>query len=81
MVMANLDPIFAVWPSAKAMADEIGVSDVTVRQWRNRSGTIPTKYWRQIRGAAAVRGVELSIEMFVPSETDAVVDGPAGRAA
>ncbi|NYD88889.1 hypothetical protein [Sphingomonas melonis] len=79
--MSNLDPIFAVWPSAKAMADDIGLSDVTVRQWRNRSGTIPPKYWRQIQGAAAVRGVELSIELFVPRETDAVADAPARRAA
>ena len=79
--MANLDPIFAVWPSAKAMADDIGVSDVTVRQWRNRSGKIPTKYWRQIQGAAALRGVELSTELFVPSENEAVVEATARRAA
>ena len=64
--MTPIDTIFAAWPSAKAMADDIRLRDVTVRQWRNRSGAIPPRYWERIQQAALLRGVTLPIELFVP---------------
>lgn len=68
--MSRIADIFSVWPSAAAMARDIGVSDVTVRQWRNRSGCIPVRYWNAIREAAKVRGADLELDVFVPAEAE-----------
>jgi len=76
--MTAIDTIFAAWPSAKAMADDIRLRDVTVRQWRNRSGAIPPRYWERIQRAALLRGVTLPIELFVPS---GVAISPASKLA
>ncbi|WP_425502149.1 carph-isopro domain-containing protein [Sphingobium jiangsuense] len=64
--MSCIDDIFSVWPSAAAMARDIGVPDVTVRQWRNRSRSIPVRYWAAIIDAAKDRGVALSYQDFIP---------------
>lgn len=68
--MSCITDIFSVWPSAAAMARDIGVPDVTVRQWRNRSGSIPVRYWNVIREAAKAKGVDLDLQVFVPAEAE-----------
>lgn len=65
--MSGIDTIFAAWPSAKALADDIRLPDVTVRQWRNRSGAIPPRYWERIQRAALARGIALPIDLFAPT--------------
>lgn len=66
LVMSSITTIFATWPSAVALARDIGVSEVTVRQWRNRSGAIPPRYWERVQKAALTKGVSLPIELFAP---------------
>lgn len=71
--MSGIETIFAVWPTARALAVDIGESDVTVRQWRNRAGFIPPRYWARIQQAAEARGTFLPLELFAP-------DGVRGKA-
>ena len=56
------------------MARDIGESDVTVRQWRNREN-IPARYWPAIIAKAAERGhtitAEQLLELHTPSEARA----------
>lgn len=70
--MSRIETIFSVWPTAVAMAHDIDVPAVTVRNWRNRSKAIPTRYWRVIQEKAAARGRALPLSLFVP---DGVTDG------
>ncbi|WP_418066704.1 carph-isopro domain-containing protein [Sphingomonas endolithica] len=64
--MATQSDIFSAFASAEALGRAIGVPGVTVRQWRNRGGNIPTKYWSAIRDAAEKQGHVLSFEAFLP---------------
>lgn len=63
--MSHLNTIYAVWNgNAEALAADIGVLGVTVRQWRNR-GNIPAKYWPKIIAAAEAKGVKLTLAQFM----------------
>lgn len=76
--MSHLKPIYAVWDhNAEAMASDIGEPGVKVRQWRNR-GNIPANYWQRIISAAARRGVDLTLPMFLPPSADQRADEAAG---
>lgn len=69
--MSHLTPIYAVWDgNAEAMAADINVPGVTVRQWRNR-GNVPPRYWQAIIDAAAKRGGNLTLAQFIPAEAPA----------
>lgn len=68
--MSCITDIFSVWPTAAAMARDINVPDVTVRQWRNRSGAIPVRYWSVIREAAKEKGVDLPLAVFLPANAE-----------
>jgi transposase-like protein len=53
--------IIAKWPSASALAEDLGIATVTVRSWRTRG--IPAHRWTAIVRAAqarALRGVSLA---------------------
>lgn len=65
--MSHLNAIFAVWDhNAEAMASDIGVPGVTVRQWRNR-GSIPAGHWQRIIDAAGrCKGTKLELAQFLP---------------
>jgi hypothetical protein len=63
--MARIAQIYSTWPSAAALARDIGESEVTVRQWRNRSKRIPVRCWRKIAAAALLRGVTIPIDWFL----------------
>lgn len=64
--MSELSRIYEPWSgNAEAMAADIGLAGVTVRQWRNRR-SIPPKYWQSIIDAAEKRGHELDLEAFLP---------------
>lgn len=65
--MSHLNAIYAVWDhNAEAMASDIGVPGVTVRQWRNR-GHIPAANWQRIIDAAKrCKGVALELAQFLP---------------
>ena len=74
--MSNLSTIFAAWAhNAEALALEIGVPGVTVRQWRARK-SIPLRYWQTIIAAAAKKDITLTLAMFLPLSTD--TSEPAG---
>ncbi len=47
--------LIELWPSAAALASDIGVKDGTVRAWKVRG--IPAGYWLEIVAAAAHRGI------------------------
>jgi len=51
----SFSAIVNLWPSAEALAADIGEKGVTVRQMRNRD-SIDAGYWERILAAAAVRG-------------------------
>jgi hypothetical protein len=69
--MSYLTPIYDAWAgNAEALAADIGVPGVTVRQWRNR-GNIPPRYWSAIIGAAAKRGVMIDLSQFLPPTSQA----------
>lgn len=68
--MSYLDPIYEVWPTAEAMAADIGENGVTVRQWRRRN-SIPPKYWQRIIDAAKSKKAKLNLQQFMPPEQDA----------
>lgn len=74
--MTHLTTIFAAWENnAEALALDIGVPGVTVRQWRARK-SIPARYWQTIIAAAAKKGVTLTLAMFLPGSND--TSEPAG---
>lgn len=58
--------IIALWPTAAALAQDLRLAEGTVRQWKNRSGSIPPRYWRAIQGAAERRGYDLALGDFIP---------------
>jgi hypothetical protein len=47
--------IIAKWPSASALAEDLGIATVTVRAWRTRG--IPANRWTAIVRAAQARGL------------------------
>lgn len=50
--------IVNLWPTATALASDIGASEITVRQWRNRN-SIPARHWQAVLRAADERGLNL----------------------
>lgn len=48
--------VINLWPSAVALAEDVGVKEVTARAWRARG--IPAEYWTGVVAAALVRGFE-----------------------
>jgi hypothetical protein len=44
------------WPSAEALAGDLGLLGVTVRQWGARN-SIPPAYWPGVIASAAARGI------------------------
>lgn len=67
MGMSHLTKVYAPWGgNAAKMAQAIGVNQVTVRQWRNRPGGIPPKYWPKIIQEAQSLGHSLTAEDFIP---------------
>lgn len=48
--------VIGKWPSAVALADDLGVKEVTARAWRARG--IPAEYWTGIVASAEKRGIE-----------------------
>jgi hypothetical protein len=51
--MPDWNSIISKWPSAAALADDLGISVVTVRAWRVRG--IPARRWPEIVRAAKAR--------------------------
>lgn len=45
------------WPNAVALADDLGVKEVTARAWKSR-GAIPSEYWTGVVAAAEKRGLD-----------------------
>lgn len=52
--MQELRDIFTIWPSLKAMADDLDEKYDTVKRWRNRA-RIPDRAWPKIIEKAARR--------------------------
>lgn len=51
--MDSFAAIISEWPSAAALARDLGEKEVTVRAWRARG--IPGAYWNRIVAAAQAR--------------------------
>lgn len=49
----DFSQILKLWPSASALAGDLGVKEVTARMWRQRG--IPSVYWLSIVRAAEKR--------------------------
>lgn len=60
-VMMTFSDIIARWPSAVALAEDIGESEITVRSWKQRN-SIPARHWLSIVRAAQKRKVEVGLE-------------------
>lgn len=54
--MPDWSCIISKWPSASALAADLGVSTVTVRSWRGRG--IPARRWRDVVEAAKARRIK-----------------------
>lgn len=62
--MKSFADVIALWPSAEALAADLSLRGVTVRQWRNRN-SIPAAYWGEIVAAAEARGATgLSLDVL-----------------
>jgi DNA-binding transcriptional regulator YdaS (Cro superfamily) len=64
--MQTVEDVYRLWPSAAALARDIGVPGVTVRQWRNRGYRIPPRYWPSIQLAARAKSAEIPLHVFLP---------------
>lgn len=52
------------WPNAVALAEDLGVKEVTARAWKTR-GAIPAEYWTDIVVAAEARKIEgITLELL-----------------
>ena len=63
------------FPDRYAIALDLGVEEITVRQWGNRN-SIPSPYWARLVELAPAHGVSLSLSELAeiaesPSETPA----------
>ena len=54
--MRAFGEVISCWPSAVALAAELGVEPSTVRQWRRR-GSVPAPYWRALIDRGTSRGI------------------------
>lgn len=52
--MQAIEDIFGIWPSIKAMADDLGQLEDTVYRWKQR-GRIPEDVWPMVIEKAAAR--------------------------
>jgi hypothetical protein len=52
------------WPSASALADDIGEKSVTVRAWRLAGRGIPANHFPAIVAAAQKRGIDVTLEQL-----------------
>lgn len=62
-LMQRMDTIFDIWPTAAAMARDIGTSPINVRSWKNRK-SIPAKYDTKIIAAAKALKVKVTYEQL-----------------
>jgi hypothetical protein len=67
--------IVARFPDREAIANDLGVKEITVRQWGNRN-SIPSSYWTKLVELAPKHGVDLSLDELAsiaatPSKADA----------
>jgi len=53
--MSNFSAIVNQWPTATALADDVGIRPVTARAWRSRN-SIPSGMWLRVVAAAKLRG-------------------------
>ena len=67
-ILYRMKSIIAMFPSAAALAREIGKNPITVRQWGNR-GSIPGKYDVPILSAAKRLNVPLTLEMLAEARS------------
>lgn len=55
--VADFAGIISLWPTAAAMASDLGVPPSTVRAWKSRNH-IPADLWRQVVHSATNRGIK-----------------------
>lgn len=55
--------IIELWPSADAMADEIGAGAAAVRKWSQRD-RIPAEWWNAVLSARRVKKARITAELM-----------------
>lgn len=78
-VKTFLDVIDA-WPTVEAMAKDIGVSSVKIRQWKLRN-SIPGGHWRRVVEAAGRRGYRAITYALLAKLADMGTSRPTSRRA
>lgn len=61
--MNTFKEILKRWPSAQALATDIGEPYLTVRQWIVRD-RIPSRVWPKVVAAADARGFDVTLELL-----------------
>lgn len=73
--------IIDLWPSAVVFADDVGVSPVRARAWKQRD-SIPGSFWRRVVDAAEGRGYgEVTLELLARLAARAIEPGAEASAA
>lgn len=65
--MISVDSFRAIiewWPTTRALAEELGVADGVVRQWKSKIG-IPARYWQSLLETKIARRNRLTAAVLV----------------
>ena len=52
----NVNELTDLWPSIKAMAEDLGISPITVYSFRHHDA-VPEKHWKTLMAKARERGI------------------------
>lgn len=55
------EDVIGLWPSARVMAEEVGVHPEAVPGWK-KTNSIPAKYWLRIIDTPTARRAKLSLK-------------------
>ena len=58
-----MENIMSIWPTTKALADDLGVPYTTAHSWKAR-GRVPADWDLDLIAAAAKRGKRLTLEQL-----------------
>ena len=62
--IASIKTLVKLWPSRKAMAEDVGATLASVNKWA-QSGSIPAWFHGAVLRAAKTRGIEVTAEDLV----------------
>lgn len=74
--IAGFRSIIGLWPSADAMAAEIGAGVAAARKWWQRD-RIPDDWWAAVLAAPRVKAANITADVMVSLAARVPVDAPA----